>query len=112
MMRIWRTVSVLVLMAGTMAGGAAAARAGTGPVTGTDSGTTHACVDTPLTITFPSAPALGTTGSITVHNADGSVADRIDLADPASFTETVGGATNAAGQPHRFRYYPVIITGD
>jgi pectin methylesterase-like acyl-CoA thioesterase len=76
------------------------------------SGDRAACVDTPLTITFPSAPSLGTSGSITVHNADGSVADSIDLADPASFTETVGGAVDAAGNPHYFRYYPVLVTGD
>jgi pectin methylesterase-like acyl-CoA thioesterase len=98
---------------GTVPANAVPANAGAaGIVTGTDSGTTHACVDTPLTITFPSASALGTTGSITVHNADGSVADAIDLADPASSTETVGGATDEAGNLHDFTYYPVIITGD
>ncbi|MGH3167398.1 MAG: hypothetical protein ACRDN0_16095, partial [Trebonia sp.] len=85
---------------------------GTGIVTGTASGTHGACVDTPLTITFPSAPALGTSGTITVHNADGTVADSIGLADPASFTETVGGATDAAGNLHYFSYFPVIITGN
>jgi pectin methylesterase-like acyl-CoA thioesterase len=69
-------------------------------------------VDTPLTITFPSAPSLGTSGSITVRGADGSVADSIDLADPVSFTETVGGATDEAGNLHYFRYYPVIVNGD
>jgi pectin methylesterase-like acyl-CoA thioesterase len=111
---VW--LGILALIAGTAGATAKAAdtasTANAGPVTGTASGRASACVDTPLTITFPSAPALGTTGSITVHNADGSVADMIDLADPASFTETVGGATDAAGQPHHFRYYPVIITGD
>ena len=111
-MKIWRAVSVLVLVAGAVAGGTIAAVATTGIVTGTASGSANACVDTPLTITFGSAPVLGTTGSITVHNADGSVADTIDLADPASATETVGGATDEAGNPHYFNYYPVIITGD
>ncbi|MGD0699525.1 MAG: pectinesterase family protein [Trebonia sp.] len=47
-----------------------------------------------------------------MHNANGSVADTIDLADPASFTETVGGAADEAGSLHYFSYYPVIITGD
>ena len=47
-----------------------------------------------------------------MHNADGSVADTIDLADPASFTETVGGATDEAGDLHYFSYYPVLIAGD
>lgn len=115
-MRIWRTLIVLALMGSVTTGGPAAAAtrgaAAGSAVTGTDSGNASACVDTPLTITFASAPTLGTTGSITVHNADGSVADRIDLADPASFTETVGGARDEAGNPHSFSYYPVIITGD
>jgi pectin methylesterase-like acyl-CoA thioesterase len=97
--------------AGGVAGSATAA-VGAAAVTGTASGNADACVDTPLTITFPAPPTLGTTGSITVHNADGSVADTIDLADPASFTETVGGATDAAGNLHYFNYFPVIITGD
>jgi pectin methylesterase-like acyl-CoA thioesterase len=116
MMRTWRVVIALALIAGATTGGSAIAATGGaatgGTVTGTGYGSTGACVDTPLTITFGSAPTLGTTGSITVHNADGSVADRIDLADPASFTETVGGATDEAGNPHSFSYYPVIITGD
>jgi hypothetical protein len=111
-MRIWPAVSVLALVAGALTGGMATATATTGIVTGTDSGTVNACVDTPLTITFPSAPTLGSMGSITVHNVDGSVADSIDLADPASFTKTVGGATDEVGDLHYFRYYPVILTGD
>jgi pectin methylesterase-like acyl-CoA thioesterase len=108
-------VIVLALTAGGLTGGSVAATAAAttaGIITGTDSGSTNACVDTPLTITFESAPTLGTTGSITVHNVDGSIADTINLADPASFTETVGGATDEAGDLHYFNYYPVIITGD
>jgi pectin methylesterase-like acyl-CoA thioesterase len=115
-MKTWRAASVLVLLAGCVwgitGGTGAQAIAGPGVAVGTASGSRAACVDTPLTITFPSAPSLGTSGSITVHDADGSVADSIDLADPASFTETVGGATDAAGMLHYFNYYPVIITGD
>jgi len=119
-MRICRVAGILALLAGVMAGcvaatTAGAAQAGTGPAgvqAGTDSGRLDACVDTPLTIGFGSAPALGTSGSITVHNSDGSVADTINLADPASFTETVGGATDAAGNLHNFNYFPVIISGD
>lgn len=109
---IMRAAGVAALVAGVLTGGAAAVAAPSGIVAGTASGTVNACVDTPLTITFGSAPTLGTTGSITVHNADGSVADTIDLADPASSTETVGGATDEAGNPHFFNYFPVIITGD
>ena len=111
---MWQAVGVLALVAGCLSGAttALAYTNATGIVTGTASGSQAACVDTPLTITFPSAPTLGTTGTITVHNADGTVADSIDLADPASFTETVGGATDAAGNLHYFNYYPVIVTGD
>jgi pectin methylesterase-like acyl-CoA thioesterase len=123
MMKLWRAAGILTVTAAVMAGclsataGHAAAETagiafGTAPVVGTASGSRAACADTPLTITFPAPPTLGTAGSITVHNADGSVADSINLADPASFTETVGGATDAAGDPHHFHYYPVIITGD
>lgn len=121
MTRVRRKAYLLVLAAAaglitaaspTAAAGPSAAGPSGGIVTGTASGSRASCVDTPLTITFPSALTLGTTGSITVHNADGSVADSINLADPASLTETVGGATDAAGNLHYFNYYPVIITGD
>jgi pectin methylesterase-like acyl-CoA thioesterase len=72
----------------------------------------NACVDTPLAITFPSAPTLGTSGAVTVHRADGTVVDTIDLADPASAERTIPGALDASGAPHLFRYAPVIVSGD
>ena len=114
-MKTWRVLGALALVAGIMTGGVAgtaAAAVGPAAIEGTASGNLGACVDTPLTITFSAPPTVGTTGSITVHNADGSVADAINLADPASVTETVGGATDAAGNLHYFNYFPVIITGD
>jgi pectin methylesterase-like acyl-CoA thioesterase len=113
-MRLWRAPAVLALITGITAvsAGGTTAAVTADAITGTIAGNANACVDAPLTITFPSAPAVGTTGSITVHNADGSVADTINLADPASFTETVGGATDAAGNLHYFSYFPVIVTGD
>src|SRR6266567_2931582 len=70
------------------------------------------CVDTPLRITFAQPPIPGTQGAITVHRADGSVADRIDLADPASATKNIGGALSDTGLPHQFHYTPVLIDGD
>jgi len=102
-------VAVLVLVAG-----AGAWTSGSAPVSAFVSprGFAAACVDTPLRVAFPAPPVLGTSGSITVRAADGSVADSINLADPASYTETVGGATDAAGNLHEFTYYPVIVTGD
>jgi pectin methylesterase-like acyl-CoA thioesterase len=114
-MKTWRMLGALTLIAGVMTGGVAdtaAAAVRAVAVVGTASGSVDACVDTPLTIRFSAPPTLGTTGSITVYNADGSVADAVNLADPASFTETVGGATDAAGNLHYFNYFPVIITGD
>lgn len=44
--------------------------------------------------------------------ANGTVADRIGLADPNSALKTIDGAVDAAGALHQFHYYPVIISGD
>jgi pectin methylesterase-like acyl-CoA thioesterase len=68
------------------------------------------CVDTPLSITFDQEPHLGTSGTIGIHRADGSLADQIDLADPNSFRRFIGGAA-AAGVPYAFQYYAVLING-
>jgi pectin methylesterase-like acyl-CoA thioesterase len=111
-MKTWQVAGISVMALTLTTGGLAGPAAAAGIAAGTASGTARACVDTPLTITFAGPPTLGTTGAITVHRADGSVADAIDLADPASFTETVGGAEDAAGDLHAFRYFPVIIAGD
>lgn len=70
------------------------------------------CVDTPLQLTFDQPPQLGTSGSIDVHRADGSIADRIDLADPESYQRTIGDAVSDTGVLHEFAYYPVIVTGN
>src|SRR5262245_8391473 len=62
------------------------------------------CVDTPLRLTFDRPPVLGGSGVIEIHRADGTVADSIDLADPASFERTVGDAVSDTGVPHAFAY--------
>ena len=72
----------------------------------------HACVDTPLTITFAERPGIGASGRIVVHHADGTAADVIDLADPDSGKLTLPGAVDTTGAPHRFSYLPVIVDGD
>lgn len=41
------------------------------------------CVDAPIVIEYSSAPVLGTSGLIQVLKADGTVVDRIDMADMA-----------------------------
>ncbi len=70
------------------------------------------CVDTPLRLTFPGPPVLGGSGAITVHRADGSVADQVDLADPADALKNIGGALSDTGLPHEFHYSPVLVDGD
>lgn len=72
----------------------------------------HTCVDTPLTITFAAPPGIGTSGKITVHRADGTAADVVDLADPGTDKLTLPGAVDTTGAPHQFNYDPVIVDGD
>jgi pectin methylesterase-like acyl-CoA thioesterase len=76
-----------------------------------DNGAAGICIDTPLAITFDQQPYIGTTGTIGIHHADGSLADSIDLADPTLFKRFIGGA-QAGGVPYAFNYYPIIITGN
>ena len=55
---------------------------GTKPVP-PDPSATVLCVDAPLVISFDSAPTLGTSGLVQVFKADGTLVDKIDLADIA-----------------------------
>lgn len=52
-----------------------------------------ACADTPLRLTFPEDVRLGTEGRLQVRQANGSVVDTIDLADPATDQRSIGGAS-------------------
>jgi pectin methylesterase-like acyl-CoA thioesterase len=70
------------------------------------------CVDTPLRLAFGRPVTVGTAGVIEVHRADGTVADRIDLAEPRSYERTIGDAVSDTGVPHGFTYHPVITEGD
>ncbi|WP_042396965.1 pectinesterase family protein [Streptacidiphilus carbonis] len=93
--------------------GAAAAAPAAGPTVGVQGSAASACVDTALSIRSSTVPTLGTSGSVTVlDDTTGAVADRIDLADPASYRRTVGGAVNADGSPHEFSYAPITLDGD
>ena len=56
--------------------------AGTKPVP-PDPSATVLCVDAPLVISFDAAPTLGTSGLVQVFKADGTLVDKIDLADIA-----------------------------
>ncbi|MFI6875258.1 pectinesterase family protein [Streptomyces sp. NPDC050400] len=70
------------------------------------------CADTPLRLTFGSAVQLGTEGRLSVHRAaDGSVADVVDLADPATYQRLIGDARSGYGEPHRWTYEPVVVDG-
>ncbi len=69
-------------------------------------GATRVCPDTPLKLTFDTAPALGTSGTVRIHTADGKLADTLDLATLApngTETRTIGGAPCHA--------YPVLLSG-
>src|SRR5690349_17100932 len=73
-----------------------------------------ACTDTALTLTVPgTTPTVGSSGTVTVTDTNtDTVADRIDLADPASYQRTIGGATNTDGTLHAFAYHPITVDGD
>lgn len=61
----------------------------------------NVCVDTPLRLTFESAPRVGSTGRIRVFNAaTGAVVDTIDLA-ATSQNRVVGGTV--------YNYFPVLV---
>ncbi|HVM62272.1 MAG TPA: pectinesterase family protein [Verrucomicrobiae bacterium] len=68
-------------------------------------GAANICVDTPLELTFDSAPTLGTSGQVRIYNASspGTPADTIDLS-LSSQTKTFGGTS--------LHYYPVLIEGN
>ncbi|HEX6471697.1 MAG TPA: pectinesterase family protein [Streptosporangiaceae bacterium] len=103
-----------VLLAALCAAPGDALAGAAAPTAQADPGTARhgVCVDTPLRLAFDRPPLLGTSGAIVIHRADGTVEDRIDLADPASFQRTVGDAVSDTGVPHEFAYHPVIVTGD
>ena len=64
----------------------------------------HVCPDTPLKLTFASAPVLGTAGKIQVFDASTrAIVETIDVSSPTA-TKTIGGFPD-------FKYYPVIVTG-
>lgn len=48
----------------------------------------NACVDSYLTLTFDTEPLLGTSGQIRITDAEGNVADMIDMAHIAAVAET------------------------
>lgn len=108
-----------VVLAAASPATTASAGASAGAATGVRGGVQgpsaqNACPDTALFLTVPgAAAAVGGTGTVTVTDAGtGAVADRIDLADPASYQRTIGGAVNADGTAHEFDYHPVTVDGD
>jgi Pectinesterase/Bacterial Ig-like domain len=62
------------------------------------------CADTQLSITFSQPPLVGTSGTIRVVAADGTVVDTIDLSLPAQ-SRMIGTA------PLPFNYHPVTVSG-
>ena len=70
------------------------------------------CTDTSLDLTLDRPAVLGTAGRLEVRRSNGEVVDTVDLADPASSYETIGGARSDYGQLHEWRYEPVVVDGD
>jgi hypothetical protein len=73
-------------------------------------GATGTCIDTPLSLTFDRAPRIGSSGTISVYRADGSLADSINLADPNSSKRLIGGAQSGK-VPYAWNYHPIVVTG-
>ncbi|MFI0732694.1 pectinesterase family protein [Streptomyces sp. NPDC021225] len=69
------------------------------------------CSDTSLRFTFGTAVRLGTEGRLSVYRADGVLADVVDLADPATYQRSIGGARSDYGEVHRWTYEPVMVDG-
>ena len=64
----------------------------------------NVCPDTPLRLTFPAPPTLGTTGRIRIVDAaDQRVVETIDISSRTA-TKSIGGLPD-------YRYYPVITAG-
>lgn len=68
-------------------------------------GATQVCPDTPLRLTFATAPTLGSKGTIRiVDTRTGTAVDTIDISAPFA-TKTIGGEPN-------YRYLPVVVSGN
>jgi pectin methylesterase-like acyl-CoA thioesterase len=84
-------------------------------------GATNVCVDTPLKLTFDSAPTVGKAGLIKVFKADGTLVDSIKLEDSTmsidgsttygSLTTRVNALGWGSGQVRFVNYYPVLVNG-
>ncbi len=97
---------------------------GTKPEPGPDpDDPTTMCVDAPLVVSFDSTPVLGTSGLIQVFSSDGTLVDKIDMADMANVTVLDDGTMIPATQInnetvfhtfmdalHSTRYRPVHYT--
>jgi pectin methylesterase-like acyl-CoA thioesterase len=62
---------------------------------------TNICADTPLKITFDTAPAIGTSGAVRIYSSTGKLVDTLDFA--VAHTRTIGGTL--------YNTYPVLVTG-
>nr|MCU0751272.1 Ig-like domain-containing protein [Akkermansiaceae bacterium] len=62
---------------------------------------TSVSADTPLKITFDTAPTLGTSGAVRIYNSSGTLVETLDLA--VAHTRTIGGTL--------YNAYPILISG-
>jgi pectate lyase len=99
-----QALAVVVLTALALGGRPAAALTPTGLFPANSA--MAVCRDTPLRITFDSAPSRGTSGSIRIHRAsDDALIKQID-ASAATATKTIGGRADLIA------YYPIILRGN
>ncbi len=67
---------------------------------------TSVCADTPLQLTFDTAPTLGTSGTIKIYNSSNTLLQTIDLAlnTAGAQARTIGGTV--------YQAFPVLISGN
>ncbi|WP_188189939.1 Ig-like domain-containing protein [Nonomuraea sp. SYSU D8015] len=105
------TLTVLVAAAALALCPAATAAAGTVPRFSVPGRAGGICVDASLKISFPAPPALGSTGAIEVHRADGTLFDRIEAATAKTDRKNIGATVSDTGLPHDFSYESITIDG-
>ncbi|WP_320774768.1 pectinesterase family protein [Streptomyces sp. CRN 30] len=104
--------ALAVLLASAAVAPPASAADGATVALGPNGTASAVCADTPLRLRFAADVTLGTEGRLTVRRAaDGSAVDTVDLADPATYRRLIGGARSDFGEPHRWTYEPVVVTG-
>ncbi|PYT00857.1 MAG: hypothetical protein DMF63_06025 [Acidobacteria bacterium] len=78
-------------------------------------GTTNVCTDTAIRITFDQPPVAGTSGTIRIFRADGTLVDTIDMSNdtvPGTLVPGTQSSKSIGGASSMFNYYPILIDGN